>query len=98
MISPKYRLLSALARLRAIGLPNAWMLLPAWWQPKMLTGKSAEALVQELLGELASMTGVSAIDLYEPGRPLSFVGPMKRISSNQYHLAKKEANERTSRA
>jgi hypothetical protein len=79
--TPQYRLTSALARLRAIGLEDAWQLLPDWFSPKMLRGPSAEALVQEVLGDLASMTGVSAVSLYEPGVPIIFPKPKKRESA-----------------
>ncbi len=73
MTSPRYRVTSALARLRAIGLTEAWALLPGWWSPAMLRNPSAGALVQEVIGELAAMTGVSPAALYEPATPLRFL-------------------------
>lgn len=85
-VTPRYRLTSALARLRAVGLTEAWALIPSWWSNSMLRGPSAEALVQELLGELSLMTGVVATDLYEPGSKLRFVEPMVRMSKSHFRF------------
>lgn len=84
--TPRYRLTSALARLRAVGLTEAWRLLPAWWSPAMLRGPSAESLVQELLGELAAMVGVSATALYEPGAAIPFRARVRWKSNNICHF------------
>jgi len=86
LTSPAYRLRSALARLRALGLTEAWRLLPAWWSPAMLRGPSAEALTQEVIGELAAMTGVSAVALYEPGAAVTFRTRVRWKSRNCAHF------------
>ena len=64
-VSPKQRFDSAVKRLRTCGI-TATQLLPSWWDPSMLKSEAADALVQEVLGDLAAMTGVSSVALFEP--------------------------------
>lgn len=52
----------------------------------MLRGPSAEALTQEAIGELAAMTGVSAVALYEPGAAVAFRTRIRWKSRNCAHF------------
>ncbi len=47
---------------------------------------SAEALVQEVIGELAAMTDVSAVALYEPGAAVAFRTRVRWKSRNCAHF------------